>query len=62
MNQLLDKRRLFLNLLPLFLKKDMFRQFQTIQWPEMPKVMAQCYGTMGPRQCVSFPQVLHDIV
>ena len=33
-----------------------------IQWPEMPKVMAPCHGTMGPRQCVSLPQVLHDIV
>ena len=40
----------------------MFRQFQMIQWPEMPKVMAPCHGTMGPRQCVSLPQVLHDIV
>ena len=25
----------------------MFRQFQMIQWPEMPKVMAPCHGTMG---------------
>ena len=62
MNQYLDRRRLFLNLLPLFLKKDMFRQFQMIQLMEMPKVMAPCHGTMGPRQCVSLPQVLHDIV
>ena len=53
---------LFLNLLTLFLKKDMFRQFQMIKWSEMPKVMALCHGTMGPRQCVSLPQVLHDIV
>ena len=28
MNQYLDRRRLFLNLLPLFLKKDMFSQLQ----------------------------------
>ena len=62
MNQYLDKRRLFLNLLPLFLKKDMFRQLQMIQWSEMQKVMAPCHGTMGPRQIVSLPQVLHDIV
>ena len=40
----------------------MFRQFQMIQLMEMPKVMALCHGTMGPRQCVSLPQVLHDIV
>ena len=33
-----------------------------IQWSEMPKVMALCQGTIGPRQCVSPPQVLHDIV
>ena len=33
-----------------------------IEWSEMPKVMALCYGTIGPRQRVSFPQVLHDIV
>ena len=33
-----------------------------IQWSEMPKVMALCHGTIGPRQCVSLPQVLHDIV
>ena len=24
--------------------------------------MAPCHGTMGPRQCVSLPQVMHDIV
>ena len=47
MNQQLDRKRLFLNLLPIFLKKDMFRQFQMIQLPEMPKVMAPCHGTMG---------------
>ena len=40
----------------------MFRQFQMIQWPEMPKVMAPCHGTVGPGQRVSLPQVLHDIV
>ena len=40
----------------------MFRQFQMIQWLEMPKVMAPSHGTMGPRQCVSLPQVLHDVV
>ena len=33
-----------------------------IQWPEMPKVMAPCHATMGPRQSVSLPQVLHDVV
>ena len=54
--------RLFINLFPFFLKKDMFRQFQMIPWPEMPKVMALCQGTMGQRQCVSLPQVLRDIV
>ena len=53
---------MFLNLLPLFLKKDMFRQFQMIQWSEMPKVMVPCHGAMGPRQWVSLPQVLNDIV
>ena len=40
----------------------MFGQFQMIQWSEMLMVMAPCHGTMGPRQCVSLPQVLHDIV
>ena len=54
---------MFLNLLPLFLKKDMFRQFQMIQWSEMPKVMVPCHGAMGPRQWISsLPQVLNDIV
>ena len=33
-----------------------------IQWSEMPKAMARCHGTIGPRQCASLPQVLHDIV
>ena len=33
-----------------------------IQWSEMPKVMALSHDTMGPRQSVSLPQVLHDIV
>ena len=40
----------------------MFRQFQMIRWSEMPKVMAPCYGTMGPRNCESLPHVLNDIV
>ena len=40
----------------------MFRQLQMIQWMEMPKIMALCHGTMGPRQCVSLPEALHDIV
>ena len=40
----------------------MFRQFQMIQWSEMPKVMAPCHGAMEQRQCVSLPQVLHDSV
>ena len=40
----------------------MLRQLQMIQWSELPRVMAQCHGTMGPRQYVSLPQVLHDIV
>ena len=62
MIQKLDRRRLFLNLLPLFLIKDMLRQLQMIQWSEMPRVMATCQGTLGPRQCLSLPQVLHDIV
>ena len=53
---------MFLNQLPLFLKKDMFRQFQMIQWLEMSKVLAPCHGTMGLRQCVSLSQVLDDIV
>ena len=53
---------MFLNQLPLFLKKDMFRQFQMIQWLEMQKDLAQCHGTMGLRQCVSLSQVLNDIV
>ena len=35
------------------LKKDMFRQFQMIQWSEMLNVI---------RQCVLLPQVLNDIV
>ena len=51
--------RLFLNLLPLFLKKDMFSM---IKWSEIRKVITPCHGTMGPRQYVSFPQVQHDIV
>ena len=33
-----------------------------IQWSEMPKVMAMCHVTIGPRQCVSFPQVLHELL
>ena len=33
-----------------------------VLWSEMLKVMAPCHGTMGPRQCVSLPHVLHDIV
>ena len=53
--------RLFLNLLTLFLKKDMLRQFQMIRWSEMLKGMAPCHVTMGPRQCVSLPHVLHDL-
>ena len=40
----------------------MFSQLQMIQWSEMLRVMAQCHGTLGPRQCVSLPQVQHDIV
>ena len=43
-------------------EKDMFRQFQMIQWSEMLKVMAPYHGTMGPRQCVSLPQVPNDSV
>ena len=35
---------LFSNLLPLFLKKDMFRQFRMINWLQMPMVMALCHG------------------
>ena len=53
---------MFKHQLPLFLKKDMFRQFQMIQWLEMPKDSAPCHGTMGLRQCVSLSQVLTDIV
>ena len=52
---------MFLNQLSLFLKKDMCRQFQMIQWLEMPKDLAPCHGTMGLRQCVSLSQVLNDI-
>ena len=54
---------MFINQLPLFLKKDMFKQFQMIQWLEMPKdFLAPCHGTMGLRKCVSLSQVLNDIV
>ena len=52
---------MYLNQLPLFLKKDMFRQFQIIQWLEMPKDLVPWHGTMGLRQCVSLSQVLNDI-
>ena len=53
---------MFLNQLPFFLKKDMFKQFQMIQWLEMRKVLAPSHGTTGLRQCVSLSQVLNDIV
>ena len=54
---------MILNQLPLFLKKDMFRQFQMIQWLEMLKDLAPCqHGTMGLRQCVSLSQDLNDFV
>ena len=39
--------RLFLNVLPLFLKKVIFSQLQMIQCSELPMVMAPCHGTMG---------------
>ena len=53
---------MFLNQLPIFLKKDMFRQLQMMQWLEMPKDLASCHGIMGLRQCVSLSQVLNDTV
>ena len=62
LNESMTRQKEVLNLLPLFLKKDMFIQFQMIQWLEMLKVTAPCHGNMGQRQCVSLPQVLHDIV
>ena len=53
---------MILNQFPLFLKKDMFRQFQMIQWLEMLKDLAPCHGTMGLRQCVSLSQDLNNFV
>ena len=46
---------MFLNQLPFFLQKDMFRQFQMIQWLEMPKDLAPMSLHYGAKtMCITF--------